>query len=210
MDVDLYADPSCPWSWAAYLWLDDVAPRRQLRLRVRPFSLWLRDGSGSLPPLVRGAREQAHGALRVAASISAGEARNAFYAAVTASSYADLAAGRAPELDLVQALLAAELDPALARHAADAGLDAGIAEGMRSLAELLPVDERAVQRIPVIVLHTARGPVGCHGPLLDPAPHGRQAAQLWDATEQLLQLPGVYGISRSRPTRHSLLAPAPR
>jgi 2-hydroxychromene-2-carboxylate isomerase len=210
MDVDLYADPSCPWSWAAYLWLDEVASRRQVQVAMRPFSLLLRDGTGHLPPSRRAGREQAHRALRVAAAIESDEARNAFYAAVTGPVYAALAAGRSPTVDVAAALRQVGLDPALAALADDARLDAKIARSMRSLAELLPVREPAVPRIPVIVLHAEHGPVASHGPLLDPVPRGREAVQLWDATDQLLRLPGVYGLTRPRPASHSLVAAASR
>jgi hypothetical protein len=205
MDVDLYADPSCPWSWAAYLWLDQVAPRRQLRLRIQPFSLTLRDGTAQLPAPLRAIREQAHRALRVVAAVDAFDARAAFYAAVTGPLYAAMADGRAPAVDIAGALAAANLDADLAARADDARFDADIADIMRAVAELLPADEPSVQRIPIVVVHTADGPRACQGPLLDPPPRGHEALQLWDVTEQLLSMPSVYGIARPRPARHSLV-----
>jgi hypothetical protein len=204
MDVDLYADPSCPWSWAAYLWLDNVAARRQLRLTVQPFSLLLRDGTQNLAPDRRAAREQTHRALRVVSAIPAPDRRSAFFAAVTAPLYG----GGEARLDIDAAVLAAGLDPALAGCADDAGLDGAISDTMQALDALLPARAAGAQRIPVIVLHTHEGPIVWEGPLLDPPPRGRAALHLWDTAEQLLQIPGLYGLGRPRPTRHSLLAAA--
>ena len=42
MDVELWADPACAWSWAAYLWLDSVASDKDLTITIHPFSLEIR------------------------------------------------------------------------------------------------------------------------------------------------------------------------
>jgi 2-hydroxychromene-2-carboxylate isomerase len=205
VDVDLYADPSCPWSWAAATWLEEVAPRRQLRLHHRPFSLALRDGTGHLPAPLRQAREGAHRALRVAAAISDGEARWAFYTALTRPVYAAMADGRPPAVDIAAAARAAGLDPLVAARADDPALDEAISESMRTVDDLLPAADGHVQRIPVLVL---AGAGACHGPLLNPAPHGAAALHLWDAVEALLRQPGFVEVSRPRLGRHQLVAAA--
>jgi hypothetical protein len=204
MNVDLYADPSCPWCWAAYLWLDEVAPARQLRVRVQPFSLALRDGTAHLPPPLRAAREQTHRALRVAAAIESADERTSFYAAVTAPLFAALAAGRAPHVDIPAALAGAHLEAGLADRAEDLALDAAIEASMRTVAEVMPPGE-AKQLVPVLVLRTDDGPRACQGPLLDPPAHGHEALELWDLTERLLRMPNVYGVSRPHPAPHSLV-----
>ncbi|MBB6571273.1 hypothetical protein HPO96_24050 [Kribbella sandramycini] len=43
-EIEIAADPACPWSGLAMHWLAQVAPARDLRIRLRPYSLWLRDG----------------------------------------------------------------------------------------------------------------------------------------------------------------------
>jgi hypothetical protein len=40
---------------------------------------------------------------------------------------------------------------------------------------------------------------------MDPVPSGHLAVRLWDAVETVAQLPGIYEISRPRPTTHSLV-----
>jgi hypothetical protein len=41
--VSVYADPACPWTWVTSQWPREVAPHRNLDLRWRSLSLWLRD-----------------------------------------------------------------------------------------------------------------------------------------------------------------------
>lgn len=210
MDVELYADPSCPWSWAAYLWLDRVSPRRQLRLVHRPFSLALRDGTEHLPSAKRRAREQAHRALRVATAIDDDGLRWAFFAAVTAPAFAALAAARPPAFDIPAAVAAVGLDVDIAGQADDTDLDARISQDMRRAAELLPSTEPRGLRIPLLVIGPPQYRTALLGPLLDPVPSGQLAIRLWDAVETVSQLSGMYEISRPRPTSHSLVTPAHR
>jgi hypothetical protein len=46
--VDLFVDPACWWSWLTSRWLVEVAPKRSLQVRWRPYSLLLRDGPDGL------------------------------------------------------------------------------------------------------------------------------------------------------------------
>lgn len=205
MDVDFYADPSCAWSWAAYRWLDEVASRRQLRPIYRPFSLSLRDGTERLPPLVASVRQAAHRALRVAAGIADDGARWAFAGAVGAALYRDAAERRATLCDVEEALSRVGLDRQLARAADEPDIDSVIARSMDGLATLLPRPAGDPQRIPIVVVGPPGHQVAFHGPLLDPAPTGSRAVQLWDALEAVVEVPGLYEISRPRPAAHSLV-----
>jgi len=57
-NLDLYADPACPWSWLAVRWLTGVAAEREVSFSLRSFSLWKRDGaegSPGVPPMIRAA-----------------------------------------------------------------------------------------------------------------------------------------------------------
>jgi hypothetical protein len=208
MDVELYADPSCPWCWSATLWLERVASERQLRLTHQPFSLALRDGTANLPPTLARVREAALGALRVAAAIGDGPTRWAYYVAVARAAFAGFAAGQPPVLDIPAAVAEAGLDSDLAARAHDTGLDAAITAAMGEVGTLLPASDGAVERIPVLVL---RGPDGerraLHGPLLDPAPSDDAALALWDAVTTVAAVPGFFEISRPRGHGHSLVAP---
>ncbi len=50
MDAELFLDLSCMWCWTTSQWLADVSKSRDVNLRPRPFSLFLRDGTDGLPP----------------------------------------------------------------------------------------------------------------------------------------------------------------
>ncbi|MGW6280751.1 DsbA family protein [Kribbella sp. NPDC055071] len=52
-ELALYTDPACPWCWLAVRWIAAVAPARHLRIQLRPYSLWLRDGGTQAPPPLR-------------------------------------------------------------------------------------------------------------------------------------------------------------
>jgi hypothetical protein len=199
MDVELYADPSCPWSWATYRWLDHVAPRGQLRLVHRPFSLVLRDGTAQLPADRRRVRLEAHRALRIAAAIQDDATRWAFFGAVIEPVAAAVADRRPPAFALPVAARAAGLEAALAARADDDARDAVCAAQMQRLGAELPGGDARRQRIPVVVIDAAGYRAAFLGPLLDPAPTGRDAVLLWDAVETVGRLPGVYEISRPHP-----------
>jgi hypothetical protein len=206
MDVELYVDPSCAWSWATHRWLLHVAPPRQLRIELRPFSLAVRDEGLELPAVVVAARRQAHRALRVLATLPAPEARAGFFDALTAAFFARAGAGGVPEFDIAAALDASGCDPGLIAGADDAAQDAAVAATMAAAAQLFGHDDPRQVRLPVLVLHSARATTALHGPLLDPVPSGRQALRLWDAIEELAEHHELYEISRPRPRRHSALA----
>ena len=46
--LGFFVDPACLWSWLTSRWLVQVAPRRNLDLQWRTYSLLLRDGSQGL------------------------------------------------------------------------------------------------------------------------------------------------------------------
>jgi hypothetical protein len=70
--VSVYADPACPRTWVTSQWLRQAAPHRNLDLRRRSLSLWLRDTdqpAARVPAEIRAhaaaARAQSHRLLRV-------------------------------------------------------------------------------------------------------------------------------------------------
>ena len=70
--VDVFTDPSGPWTWITSRWHKEVAPQRNLELRWRSYSLEIRDG-GELPSgmpedvqrVLRQWAAESHRALRV-------------------------------------------------------------------------------------------------------------------------------------------------
>lgn len=206
MDVELWADPACAWSWAAYLWLDSVASDKDLTITIHPFSLEIRGRwrGGEVSPLLSAARAGSLRVLRVATRIEDG--RTAFFAAATRPSWNAIAAGGAPSFDIEAGLRAAGLPEKLASCADDDSLDAEIEHSMRSVGALLDTDP-AHQRIPVTVFGLDGSRRGLVGPLLDPVPDRAMAMRLWDAVITLASEPCFREFSQPV-ARHSLTFPA--
>jgi hypothetical protein len=197
MRVDLFVDPACMWSWLTSRWLVEVAPKRNLQVRWRPYSLLLRDGPEGLEDwkaMLWGASLRA---VRVMQALDAADPDGVrgFYEAVVTRGVADYNAGRPPFQDLEGALEAA----GLASYAAAADEAARDKEIRRSMAEVFAVVGEGVGT-PALVLHLDP-PVGLLGPLVSPPPTGAEAVRLWDAVVAFTTVPGVLELSRPRPQR---------
>jgi hypothetical protein len=199
MRVDLFADPACMWSWLTSRWLVEVAPQRGLQVRLRSYSLLLRDGREGLEDWKAALWEASHRAVRVMQALHADDpdrVRGFYEALITQSLAAHKAGGGPPYQDLRGALAAAGLAPTYAAAADDAAWDEPI---RRSMAEAFTVVGRGVGT-PVLVVHLDP-PVGLHGPLVSPPPSGTDAVRLWDAAVAFATMPGVLELSRPRPRR---------
>src|SRR5215211_1552528 len=201
MRVELFVDPACLWSWLTSRWLVEVAAKRSLEVRWRPYSLLLRDGPEGLEDwkaVVWGASLRA---VRVMQALDAGDPHGVrgFYEAVVTSGVADYQAGRPPFQDLAGALAAAGLPSAYVAAADDPAWDEWIRQ---SMAEAFAVGGEGVGT-PTLVLHHDR-PVGLLGPLVSPPPTGTEALRLWDAVVAFATVPAVLELSRPRPPRPTI------
>jgi Mycothiol-dependent nitroreductase Rv2466c len=196
--VDLFADPACMWTWLTSRWLVEVAPQRGLQVRLRTYSLLLRDGPEGLEDWKAALWAASHRAVRVMQALHADDPDQVrgFYEALLTQSLAAYNAGRPPFKDLYGALAAARLAPTYAAAADDAAWDEPI---RRSMAEAFAVVGQGVGT-PVLVLRLDP-PVGLHGPLVSPPPTGTGAVRLWDAAVAFATMPGVLELSRPRPRR---------
>ena len=199
MDVELYVDPTCAWSWTAFQWLDEVAQSRQLRIRLRPYSLVLRNGVDGLPEPLRSARLAGHRSLRILAALD-DAARCAYFHALVAPFYA---ARTRPTLDITSAL-AAIGEPAYAAAAEDERWDDAIRESMAAARDVVGTDADCEPTIPVVAFEAADRTIAFQGPLLDPAPTRRDGLVLWDMIETMGRVPGLFELSRPH-GRHSLV-----
>lgn len=68
----------------------------------------------------------------------------------------------------------------------------------------LPLDHKTT--VPILVMHTASGPVAVDGPLVDPAPGPNDAGALWDAFTLLAGAEGMFGATRPPRGPHSSVA----
>ena len=199
--VDLFVDPACLWSWLTSRWLVEVAPKRGLEVRWRPYSLLLRDGPDGLEDwkaVVWGASRRA---VRVMQALNTDnpDGVRGFYEAVVTGGVADYQAGRPPFQDLESALAAAGLPSTYAAAADDAAWDEPIRQ---SMAEASAVVGEGVGT-PTLVLHLDR-PVGLLGPLVSAPPTGAEALRLWDAVVAFATVPAVLELSRPRPPRPTI------
>jgi hypothetical protein len=196
--VDLFVDPACMWSWLTSRWLVEVAPKRGLRVRWRPYSLLLRDGPGGLEDWKARVWGASLRAVRVMQALDADDPDGVrgFYEAVVTQAMAAYNAGRPPFQDLEGALEAAGLATAYAAAADEAARDGPIRQ---SMAEASAVVGEGVGT-PALVLHHDP-PVGLLGPVVSPPPTGAEAVRLWDAVVAFTTVPGVLELSRPRPPR---------
>jgi hypothetical protein len=196
--VDLFVDPACMWSWLTSRWLVEVAPKRSLQVRWRPYSLLLRDGPDGLEDWKAAVWGASLRAVRVMQALDADDPDGVrgFYEAVVTQGIAAYNAGRPPFLELEGALAAAGV---ASRYAAAADEAARDEEIRRFMDEASAVVGEGVGT-PVLVLHRDP-PVGLLGPLVSPPPTGAEAVRLWDAVVTFATVPGVLELSRPRPQR---------
>jgi predicted DsbA family dithiol-disulfide isomerase len=204
MDVEFYFDPVCTWCWVASRWLVEVAPLRDLRLSWRSFSKLIGLGTQGLRDRELIVRTASHRALRVVEAVRADrpDAVQRLYEALTASAMVDDARVGQPFSNLPCTLRAAGLDECYAAAAHDERWDEAIRRSMAGA--VAAVGDGAGP--PLTVLRLDRR-VGFHGPLVSPAPSGQDALELWDAVVKVAQVPGVFEISRPRPSRPRLSPP---
>jgi hypothetical protein len=198
MRVDLFVDPACWWSWLTSRWLVEVAPKRDLQVRWRPYSLLLRAGPEGLQDWKAAVWGASLRVVRVMQALDADDPDQVrgFYEAVVAQGMAAYNAGRPPFQELEGALVAAGVTSRYAAAADQAAWDEPIRQ---SMAEASAVVGEGVGT-PALVLHLDP-PVGLLGPLVSPPPTGAEAVRLWDAVVAFATIPGVLELSRPRPQR---------
>jgi hypothetical protein len=196
--VDLFVDPACMWSWLTSRWLVEVAPKRNLEVRWRPYSLLLGAGPEGLAAWKAAVWAASLRAVRVMQALDAAhpDGVGGFYEAVVTQATAAYNAGRPPFQELEGALVAAGLPPTHAAAADDASRDQQI---QQSMAEAFAVVGEGVGT-PALVLHLDP-PVGLLGPVIAAAPAGVDAVRLWDAVVAFAAIPGLLELSRPRPQR---------
>jgi hypothetical protein len=163
--VDLFVDPACMWSWLTSRWLVEVAPKRDLQVRWRPYSLLLRDGPNGLQDGKAALWGASLRVVRVMQALNADDPDRVrgFYEAVVAQGMAAYNAGRPPFQELEGALAAAGVASTYAGAADQVAWDEPIRQAM---AEASSVVGEGVGT-PVLVLYLDP-PVGLLGPLVSP------------------------------------------
>lgn len=191
--IDFYFDPICPWCWITSRWLDEVAPHRDIEVRWRPFSLFVKNyemegGHGNAEHRHR--YEATHGLLRLmeAARAEQGDAAaGALYLEAGRRIHHDKERWPTPT-DL---LAAADLPPALAGAVDDAGWDEPIRASMGRAIDVAGYDVG----VPLMVFDGERG---FFGPVFSPRPTGDDALAAFDAIAVLAGQAGFWELKRGR------------
>lgn len=180
--VDFFFDPGCPWTWRTSRWVLEVAPQRDVAVRWRAFSLDLKNET---PPTT------AQGALRIVEAVWADhgdEPIGRLYTEVGTRFHLD---GDTSLDGIAGALDAAGLDTAYLDAAHDDRWDAEIRWSMDEAIRVVGDDGG----VPILVFD---GEVGLCGPVMEPAPAGEVALQLWDHVAGLACTPGFFELERTR------------
>jgi hypothetical protein len=200
--LDFFFDPSCPWTWITSRWAVEVAPRRDVRIRWRPFSLKIKNAGkeppASLPEQVREHFEAmgaiSLGALRVLEAVRAGHGDEPIGRLYTEYGRAIHHDDRwaAPDF-LPRSLAAVTLDAGFADAAEDPRWDEPIRASMREATGYVGEDVGS----PILVFDTEPRQ-GIWGPVLSPAPTGEAALRLWDHVAGVVAEPSFFELKRGR------------
>ena len=203
MDLHIWIDPICPWSWLTSRWLVDVAPHRDIRIVWRPMSLLLKHRLPAESPHF-GRTSHALSLLRVLEMVRTKEG--------------DEAAGRLYEqygkhlhdernsvMDPLVALTRAGLDPAYSDASSITALDTTIRAHMAEGQALAGADA-SLPLLAYVTKHDIR--VGYSGPIVNRRLPLPDALDLWDGFLLMTGVSGFWEIRRActEPTDFRLLA----
>ncbi|NSC20089.1 disulfide bond formation protein DsbA [Streptomyces albus subsp. chlorinus] len=193
-DVDLWFDPSCPYTWITSRWLREVTRVRDVTVRWRVMSLAVLNEHREVDP-----EGDPGGYLRLPVRVCAAvteehgpDALGAFYDA-----FGERVHERGDwdwERVLPAALSAARLPARLAEAAASTAYDAAVRASHGEAVGLVGDDVGT----PVLgVRHGGGPPAAVFGPCVSPAPRGEAAGRLWDGVLALAGTPQFYGLRRA-------------
>lgn len=192
MQIDMWFDPGCPFTWLTSRWIHRVVEHRDLEVTWRSFSLLVKNDppeSSPFHPKVRRTRDL----LRVVEAV-----RDAGHPERVGELYTAL--GRSiHELDDLQmdvggVLEGLSLDAGLALAADDTGFDAAIRSSMDEAIALAGPDVG----VPIIGLDAGHGRVAFSGPVLTRLPDDAAALDLWDGFVLLAGTQSFWELKRTR------------
>ena len=201
--VEFFVDPACMWSWWTWRWLASVAPIRAFDVRIRPYSLFLRETAKQQPALdgwKRPVWQASLRAVRVLQSLdTTGDTDGAkrLWTELIQDGAAAFTDQRPQFTDPAKVLATAGLPTELAAAADDQALDEDILAGM---AEMNAVIGTGVGT-PALILRDGAKSVGVHGPMLGSTVDLPEALHIWDAVADFARSPALLELSRPRPQR---------
>jgi 2-hydroxychromene-2-carboxylate isomerase len=191
MDATYFFDPACPFTWRTSRWLVEVAPRRDVHVQWRAFSLSILNGDGA-PERFRPILAASSKALRLVEALRAGhrdEVAGAFYTEMGDRTHE---VGAVLDDDtVVQAALAAGIeDPKAVLE------DPAWDEAVRDSHEAALATAGPGIGSPVLQVDGAAR--GLHGPIIGETPTEDESLELWDATVTLMRMGAFFEVKRGR------------
>ncbi len=175
-------------------WVVDVAPRRNVAVRWRAYSLDVKNEGIEIPEPYRELSATSRGALRVVEAVW-----DEYGDAPIGGLYTELGTrfhlrGDVSRTAIAQALLASGLPRYLVEAADDRRWDKAIRYSMEEAIELVGDDVG----VPILLLRHGDDVAAISGPVVSPAPTGDAAVALWDHVAALAWMPGFFELKRSR------------
>ena len=172
----------------------EVAPRKDVPVRWRAYSLAFKNADGDVPEPYRTHAATSHQALRVIEAVWADhgdEPIGRLYTEIgTRFHTQDL-----KSLDAVAAALEATgLDAAYLDSADDERWDTEIRGSMDEAIERVGTDVG----VPILVFRDGDAEAAIFGPVVSPAPTGDEASALWDGVMTMAWSPSFFELKRTR------------
>ena len=195
--INFYFDPSCPWSWMTSRWLVEVQQFRDLDVAWKPFSLEIKNAGFDVPAQYRPGMRLGLRALRVieaakAEHLADEDSIGQFYSALGEQFHNQ---GLGAKSSIAEALSAAQWPAELHYNENNEDLDLPIRESMGEALALYGSENTGV---PLVVLEEGPNRITVAGPILNPAPRGEEAAQLWDAFLVVAKNSSFYELKKNR------------
>ncbi len=180
-------------------WVVEVAPRRNVPVRWRAYSLDIKNEGIEIPEHYRELSALSRGALRVVEAVWDLYGDEPIGRLYTEMGVRFHLRGDVSRAAVAQALLAAGLPRWLVEAADDERWDKAIRYSMAEAVDLVGEDVG----VPILLFRDGDDVAAISGPVVSPAPTGDAAVALWDHVVGLTWSPEFFELKRSRPApRH--------